>query len=126
MHTLVRRFLIALTLVLLLVFGIHVLILYLAGSPLFDNSIVLSYIVNFAMAVAIYAVLFLLREKQKEQLGFIFIGGSMFKFLIFFLVFNPIFKADGETSNLEFASFFVPYLTCLIIETLSVIKLLKK
>ncbi len=125
MNPLVKRFIIELLFGVCFAFLLHILVLYLATFPLFENSIVLSYTVNVLLAVIIFTTLYLLKEKYKNQIGFLFLGGSFLKFLVFFILFYPIFKQDGDITNLEFASFFVPYAICLLIETLGVIRILK-
>jgi hypothetical protein len=67
-----------------------------------------------------------MRNKYKSQLGFLFLAGSLLKFAVFFIVFYPIFKEDGQMSKLEFASFFVPYGMGLFLETISLSKWLNK
>ncbi|WP_142784447.1 hypothetical protein [Changchengzhania lutea] len=109
-------------LLLALGFGIHIGTLYLLDFSLFDNNIVLSYIINGILIILIFGVLYLLRQKLKSQLGFIFLIGSFLKFAVFFIVFYPIFKMDGNISKLEFAAFFVPYATGLVLETTSLSK----
>ncbi len=125
MNLIFKRFLIELLLGILLAFSIHLTILNLNSLPLFDNSIITSYIVNMLLALIIFTALYLVRDKFKNEIGFLFMGGSFLKFFIFFLVFLPVFKEDGSINKLEFASFFVPYTVCLVIETLGVIRLLK-
>ncbi|REE83702.1 hypothetical protein BX611_0997 [Lutibacter oceani] len=125
MYLIFKRFLIELLLGILLAFSIHLTILNLNSLPLFDNSIITSYIVNMLLAFIIFTALYLVRDKFKNEIGFLFMGGSFLKFFIFFLVFLPVFKEDGSINKLEFASFFVPYTVCLVIETLGVIRLLK-
>ena len=107
-------------------FLIHIAALSFFELPLFENRIVLSYIINLILIVSIFAVLFLLKEKYKEQLGFLFLAGSLLKFAVFFIVFYPFYKLDGNISKLEFASFFVPYGIGLILETISLSKWLNK
>ncbi len=121
----VVNFIASLTIALSFIFICHLSVLFLNKLHLFENKIVLSYIINFALALSIYLTLNFLKDKFKTQIGFLFIAGSLLKFLVFFIVFYPTFKQDGNLSKLEFASFFIPYLTCLIIETLGVMKLLK-
>ena len=65
-------------------------------------------------------------NELKTQLGFLFMVGSALKFAVFFIVFQPIYKQDGEVSSLEFLAFFIPYTLCLIFETFSLSKLLNK
>lgn len=125
MNQIFKQFVIALFVFVGLAFSLHLLLLYVAELPLFENKIIASYIVNLILALLIFSGLFFLRNKYKNQIGFLFMGGSFLKFFVFFLFFLPVFKEDGATDKLEFASFFVPYAVCLIIETLGVMKLLR-
>ncbi len=125
MNKLVKRFLIELLLGISIGFLIHITLLYLIGLPLFENSIISSYVVNTLLAVLIFTALYLMKEKFRNQIGFLFMGGSFLKFLVFFVFFYPIFRQDGVIINLEFASFFVPYSISLLFETLGVIRILK-
>ncbi|MEZ4968335.1 MAG: hypothetical protein R2814_01475 [Flavobacteriaceae bacterium] len=100
-----------------LVFCLHLLILYVFGFPLLDHMIVLAYLLNVVLALIIFSVLYWFREKWRDQIGFLFLGGSMLKFLFFFLVFYPFYSADGNMESLEFTTFFIPYLLCLVLET---------
>lgn len=110
------RFLITLLGILLFVFVLHLSFLYIMGKPLFANQITAAYLLNYVMAAT---VLFFVERNLKiesAQTGFIFLAGSGLKFLIFFWVFYPSYKADGTMVTGEFTTFFVPYLTCLILE----------
>lgn len=110
------------TLVLGLAFAAHLGVLKVYDRPIFENKIILSYVVNLAMVVGVFGLLYLLKNKYKSQLGFLFLAGSMLKFAIFFIVFQPIYKADDAITKLEFAAFFVPYALGLILETISLTK----
>ncbi|WP_299548725.1 hypothetical protein [Seonamhaeicola sp.] len=107
-------------------FGLHIGILYLLTLPLFESHIILAYSLNLVLVILVFGLLYLLRKKYKSQLGFLFLAGSVVKFAVFFIVFQPLFKQDGVISKLEFASFFIPYLLGLIIETISLSKWLNK
>lgn len=126
MSNAVIEFSVKLIFILAVIFGAHLLALNYLEHPLFDDKIILSYVVNCVMAIVIYAVLHALKTKFKHQLGFIFIAGSFLKFAVFFLLFYGAYKADGDISKYEFAAFFVPYAFCLIIETSSLAKWLNK
>jgi hypothetical protein len=115
-----------LIIVLTIAFGIHIFILDQLELPLFDNRIIVAYLANCFLALAIYLSLFLLKNKMSEQIGFLYMGGSFVKFLFFFIFFYPSYKLDGGLDSLEFAAFFVPYVISLILETLGVIEFLKK
>ena len=107
-------------------FGLHLLILYAIDEPIWNNLMPLSYAVNYVMALGIFLLLFYLKEKLSNAIGFLFMGGSLLKFLIFFLVFYPSYKSDGKMQGGEFAAFFIPYLLALIIETFFASKMLQK
>ena len=120
------QFLILLIFSLGLVFVIHITVLNYKELPRFDNLIVLSYVVNSILAATIFVALYIFRGKLKNQIGFLFMGGSFLKFIFFFILFYPAYKVDGEMSRLEFAAFFIPYGISLIIETVFTAKMLKK
>lgn len=122
----VLKFSLTLLALLLASLGIQLLILYALGEPLFENRILLAYFFNYLLAVLIYAGLYLLKERFTAQIGFLYMGGSLLKFLLFFAIFYPSYKLDGTMSRAEFAAFFVPYAICLILETSGIIKFLKK
>lgn len=120
-----KRFIILLTTIVTAVFILHILVLNYSNLPLFDNKIFLAYLLNYLLALGIYFLLYFYRIKLKNQLGFLFMGGSFLKFILFFIFFYPSYKSDGNINTLEFFSFFLPYLICLTIETSALVKLLK-
>lgn len=126
MNPLIFNFLLRIIFIVGLVFGIHLLALDYLELELFENKIVLAYLVNTFLAIVTYTALFLLRNRFKNQLGFLFIGGSGIKFILFFLLFYGAYKADGNISTTEFFAFFIPYLFTLIIEIFSLSKWLNK
>ncbi len=103
---------------------IHLQLQSYLSIPKWSDMLLWSYVLNFILALAIFLALFALRTKLKNQIGFLYMGGSMLKFLIFFLVFYPGYRADGIVSKSEFAAFFIPYLLCLILETVYTAKML--
>lgn len=120
------RFTVSLSIVLSVVFGIHLLILNANSLPLFEHKIILAYLVNFSIATGTFIALFWLKEKLRNQLGFLFMGASFLKFIVFFLVFYPDYASDQKMSTLEFSAFFVPYLISLVIEVFALTKMLNK
>ena len=122
----VVNFITSLLIVLGIAFVLHLLVLNQLDFELFNNKIVLSYSVNAILAIAILTGLFKLKERYKTQIGFLFLFGSALKFLVFFLVFYPYYKADGIMDKQEFAAFFLPYALCLILETIYLSKMLNK
>ena len=111
--------------VLVFTFVIHLAVLHLIGEPLWADRIILSYIVNYVLTVGIFLGLYRFRKRLRDQIGFLFMGGSLIKFLFFFILFYPSYRADGEMSSLEFAAFFTPYLIALVLEAVFTSKMLK-
>ena len=124
-RSLFAHFILALMLLLVVALGLHLLVLSLKKLPLFANLIMRSYVINAFLAVLIFGLLYRFRQKVKNQIGFLFMAGSLVKFVFFFLLFYPTYKADGEMSGLEFAAFFVPYAIALFLETYFMSKMLK-
>jgi len=119
-------FLLVLTAILGLIFLSHTYLLDHFGYLQYGNLIVTSYSINAALAAFIYIPLYLLKNKLKNYIGYLFIAGSFLKFIFFFIFFYPAYHADGEMSKQEFAAFFVPYVICLVVETVFTSKMLKK
>ena len=126
MNNTFTQFTVKLVAALVMAFGLHVIVLNYMEKPLFGDMIILSYSVNAVLAITIFGFLYRYREKFRNQIGFLFLAGSLLKFAVFFIVFYPSYKADGDTSGLEFAAFFVPYAIALILETFSLVKWLNK
>ncbi len=120
------RFTLILISSLVVVGGLHYTYFLIRDLPFSLAEFLYGYGINFVMALIVYGGLLYLARKQSTYLGFLFLAGSGFKFAIYFLLIDPVFRADGQLSFTEFFLFFIPYLICLTIETLAVIKLLKK
>jgi hypothetical protein len=58
--------------------------------------------------------------------GVVFMGGSMLKFGLFFLLSYPNFKADGLVGRDELSLFFVPYLISLFSMTYAASRVLQR
>ncbi|MFI1744782.1 DUF6168 family protein [Thalassobellus sediminis] len=105
-------------------FFIHLLVNNSISQSLETNQLIYSYSINVILACSAILVIFLLKKKLKDQLGFIFLGASMLKFLFFFLLLYPKYNSDGNLSRLEFFTFFIPYVVCLITESIILSKFL--
>jgi len=88
------------------------------------NQLIYSYSINALLACGVIILLFALRKKLQDQLGFVFMGASMLKFVFFFFLFYPEYNADGDLTRLEFLTFFIPYVICLITESILLSKFL--
>ncbi|TAI47510.1 DUF6168 family protein [Flagellimonas allohymeniacidonis] len=120
------QFILILVFLLSLSFLVHTQILKSLDLPPFENLIFRAYWVNAILAAVIFLLIYIFREKLKNLIGFLFMGGSLIKFAFFFILFYPTYKQDGDMSRLEFGAFFIPYAIALIFETIFISKLLKK
>lgn len=120
----ITLFSIRLVVLAVIVFYVHVAWLEYLGLPAYENMILEGYYSNVILAIFIYAGLSFLQKKYNDQLGFLFMAGSLLKFGMFFLFFSPVYRADGEITRLEFLAFFIPYLVCLFVETLAIVQIL--
>ncbi len=109
-----------------LAFSAHAYFVINDGKSLSENLLWQAYLFNLIVAEIILTVMLRIAKKQKDYLGFIFMGGSGLKFLVFFLVFYPAYKEDGEMSIAEFASFFIPYILALSFKSFILLKTLNQ
>lgn len=107
-------------------FGVHYGVLSWLGLNPLEHHIVMSYTANTLLALLLLILLFKASDTLKPSLGFLFMGGSFLKFGLFFLVFYPLYKEDGDVSKREFFTFFIPYATALIFETKALINKVSK
>ena len=94
------------------------------GHDLSSLQLMKSYVLNAVMALIVFFVIYLFRDKYRDLLGFFFLGGSLLKFTLFFIFLYPAFNQDGSLERLEFLVFFVPYGFALVLETFFLVKLL--
>jgi len=107
-------------------FAIHAISQERLYRDLYANHLILSYCLQLILAVATYTLLLVLHKKHKDKLGFIYITGSILKFIIAYVLLRPIFNADGQISRPEFLSLFVPYILALAFNTWAMQSLLKE
>ncbi len=121
-----RFFLIGLFIALAIAFSIHVYLHSAYRFALFGSFIIASYLFNAGFVLL--EIWFLNRRRMKEgsNLGNAYLGLSMFKFLVFFALFIPLFKMDGTTDRFEYFGFFVPYLICLVAGTVFLVRILNQ
>ncbi len=90
----------------------------------FADNLITLYLFNGFIAVLVVGSAFLFRKKHKDYIAFYFFGGTIIKSLLFFVLIFPLYKLDNDISRTQFLSFFVPYLLTLLVETISLVRLL--
>jgi len=118
----VQGFIIQLTSVLVLAFGLHIFIIKSFQSTPFGHLIIEAYAFNYIFALLCFLALNLGQKKYAERLGFVFLVLSGLKFLFFFLLFYPSYKSDGVLEHMEFFNFFVPYSVSLTVEVYNIVR----
>ena len=105
---------------------LHLSILYLLDLPLWEHQLPLSYVSNFVLAASVVWLLLSVFEKNKDRVSFLFMATSLFKFILFFVLFYPAYKADGVVQKMEVLTFFIPYFVGLSLETGILVQKLNK
>lgn len=105
--------------------ALHYAYLYANNIENTLSGLVFCYLVNYLLALGIYFALVKLVADENKHVGFVFLFGSALKFLAYFLIFDPLFKQNGQLSKVEFFLFFTPYLISLAVETIALVKLLR-
>lgn len=113
----VSRFILILVGVTSLALLMHLLTRWYLQMDIYGDRILLSYAGNLILASAILFGLMKAPRKLQNSLGFLFMLGSVFKFIFFFVFLYPFYLEDEAISKSEFLAFFVPYSACLITET---------
>jgi len=106
----------------LIAFFLHEWILEATGIRFDQKWLEKTYLANSFMALGIYLIIYFLRNKFRDQLGFLFLFGSFLKFGVYFL----FFQGNLGDGKLAFSLFFIPYIVCLIIEVLALRKILNQ
>ncbi|MCV6630460.1 MAG: hypothetical protein OIF50_11460 [Flavobacteriaceae bacterium] len=119
----IRNFVVLLALVLGIAMLLHIGVLVLDQQNWMEHLFLESYIANYLVTVLIFVLLYIWRIKYHNQIGFLFLGGTLLKFAVFFVFFAPTYRADDKIQTLEFLAFFVPYALCLLVETWRIIRL---
>ncbi|WP_109301980.1 hypothetical protein [Aquimarina sp. AU474] len=115
------RFLFIFAIIIIGAYSLHVWILNAFSLNGNMKVIHLSYIFNGIFTLLFTSGIVLVSKKFKDQVGFIFMAGSLFKI--------GVFIAITKLNNLEidknvFLDFFVAYLICLILEVYYVSRIL--
>jgi hypothetical protein len=109
-----------------LVLLLHLYVLFFFKVPVTQNQLFLSYAANFFLAGSILWGLFIVFKKNSSQVGFLFMASSLLKFILFFMVFYPMYKVDGNLEKDEVLTFLIPYFTGLFLESFILVRKLNK
>lgn len=118
-------FTLLLAFLLLIAFLIHGFVYHFLKIGFWEHGLLLNYLFNYFITILLYGVLVWKMNDRPEYSGYIFLYGSFFKFLCFFLIIFPTLGVERSVRSPEFFSFFVPYFICAYLEIASIIRGLK-
>jgi hypothetical protein len=119
-----NQFLVASLVLLSVAFSAHYFVLLQMDTSFTLSQLVINYSVNLLLAVSIFLIIIRVHKVNADIIGYVFLFGSMFKFLIYFVALKPLLIEDGAVEKAKFFFFFLPYLLCLILEVIYLIKML--
>ena len=106
--------------------GFHALCFFFFSVSFQDTFFFPAYVGNYAIgSLLLWGLLRALRNNS-HLVGWLYLLASSVKFGLFFLLFWPLLKADGEISLLEKTTFLIPYFVALILETYFLVQKLNK
>jgi len=101
--------------------------LYFLFEISFQESYFLAvYLGNFFVTLALLFGLVKAFNKYSHYVAWLYLLASGLKFGLFFLLLWPLYRQDGEISNLEKITFIIPYSAALFLETRTLITKLNK
>lgn len=122
----IRAFIVTLTVLLGVSFGVHSYVQHILGIGFFEKQIITTYVFNYTLAVLAFFALLYFKRKKSNQLGFIFLFSSLLKFVLFFVLISPGIKTSSGLRNAEFAAFFIPYSLSLFVEIFQIVRHLNR
>lgn len=98
---------------------------YLLAEPNRPFSLLIQcYLTNYFLALIIYFIIERIQKYQTAVTGYVFLGGSLLKFVAYFTFVKPLLAQDGDVEKVRFFFFFIPYALSLIVEVYFLVKLL--
>ena len=91
-----------------------------------ESAMIQSYSVNLVLGIIVFIIIEIYKKTHTNIVGFIFLAGSLLKFLVYFVYIYPLLTKTGELTKPKFFVFFIPYAICLIVEIIFLVRLMKK
>lgn len=87
-------------------------------------NIKFSYLVNAIASLTICVAILIIKKKYEEQIGFVFLGLSVVKMILLFVLLNPT-NDMGNLAKADALALFIPFGLNLVMEQIFIVKLLK-
>lgn len=111
---------------LLLAFFVHCYIIENLSAYPKDQNLGSYYVMNGVVSLSIGSIIIYISEKKSTYLGFVFMAGSLLKFLFYFILYYGQLVDDLTERKAQVLSFYVPYGLSLIVEVWYLIRHLNK
>lgn len=92
----------------------------------FHYSIEFLYLIFFGLSALLYLILLIVKKKNFQIVGMVFLFGTFTQMLLGYLILQPILETKSETVNLEKVSFFITFILFLLFQTLLTVRLLNE
>ncbi|MDO3693898.1 DUF6168 family protein [Wenyingzhuangia sp. chi5] len=91
-------------------------------APVVD--IKFSYLTNAIASLSVCVAILFLKKKYEDQIGFVFLGLSVVKMILIFVLLNPT-NDMGNVAKIDALALFIPFGLNLVMEQIFIVKLLK-
>lgn len=92
----------------------------------FHYTIEFLYLIFFASTLILYLILLIVKKKNFQIVGMVFLFGTFTQMLLGYLILQPILKNNFESTEVEKLSFFITFILFLLFQTLLTVGLLNK
>lgn len=82
------------------------------------------YLFLFVSTLLIYGLLLFVNANFPDFTGFAFLGTTFVKMMAAVVFLIPLIQSEGRETNLDIATFFIPYFLFLIFETVFAVRLI--
>ncbi|MBZ4043618.1 hypothetical protein K8B81_14690 [Flavobacterium hibisci] len=84
------------------------------------------YMIFFASTLILHLILLIVKKKNFQIVGMVFLFGTFTQMLLGYLILQPILKNNFESTDVEKLSFFITFILFLLFQTLLTVGLLNK
>lgn len=92
----------------------------------FHYSIEFLYLIFFGISALLYLILSIVKNKNFEIVGMVFLFGTFTQMLLGYLILQPILQNKSGEAVVEKVSFFITFILFLLFETLLTVRLLNE
>jgi hypothetical protein len=101
-------------------------LLFKVNHQSFYYSIEFLYLIFSGISALLYLILLIVKKKNFEIIGMVFLFGTFTQMLLGYLVLRPILETKSDAVMIEKINFFIIFILFLLFETLLTIRLLNE